>query len=190
MNGSRVRLSGTSQSRVCEPGPCTPALNLYKATSRINWLSISCARASTVASEVLTEAQSFCWLQIKHPNRLLASALSNFLNVFLPGFLTTWRRCDNVRRGIRQACISSVNRRNFTLQTCSGLKCNVGWRYFIEVIIRVRTIGSVGGLSRHLDWTKLRWILPRVDDKNTFYNTTTLPFVTPIQSAVGRPPSA
>ena len=63
-------------------------LNLYKATSRINCFSISCARASTVASEVLTEAQSFCWLQIKHPNRLLASALSNFLNVFLPGLST------------------------------------------------------------------------------------------------------
>ena len=50
---------------------------------------VSCAWASTVASEVLTEAQSFCWLQIKHPNRLLASALSNFLNIFPPGFLST-----------------------------------------------------------------------------------------------------
>ena len=29
---------------------------------------ISCARACTVASEVSTEAQSFCWLQIIHPN--------------------------------------------------------------------------------------------------------------------------
>jgi len=52
---------------------------LYKPRTSESISPISCARACTVASEVSTEAQFFCWLQIIHPNPSVSFGFQQFL---------------------------------------------------------------------------------------------------------------